>query len=122
MKNAVFWGVAPCRSARGFFTLKMEGIRSSETSVQSTTSTRRHTLEDGILQEKYIISFGPKSGDGKVKEGKAIRVTGHGGPQDCETSRLPHVLDSRLTDGGEFVSLTRRPPFTPMKIRGTHFC
>jgi predicted MarR family transcription regulator len=27
----------------------MEAIRSSETSVQSTTSTRRHTPEDGIL-------------------------------------------------------------------------
>jgi hypothetical protein len=28
---------------------------------------------------------------------------------------------SRLTDGGKFVSLTRRPPFTPRKIPGTHF-
>jgi hypothetical protein len=27
----------------------MEAIRSSETSVQSTTATRRHTPEDGIL-------------------------------------------------------------------------
>jgi hypothetical protein len=26
-----------------------------------------------------------------------------------ETSRLPHFLDNRLTDGGEVVSLTRRP-------------
>jgi hypothetical protein len=25
-----------------------------------------------------------------------------------ETSRLPHFLDNRLTDGGEMVSLTRR--------------
>jgi hypothetical protein len=33
--------------------------------------------------------------------------------EGCETSRLPHFLDSRLTDGGEVVSLTRRPPFTP---------
>jgi hypothetical protein len=31
----------------------------------------------------------------------------------CETSRLPHFLDSRLTDGGEVVSLTLRPPFNP---------
>jgi hypothetical protein len=30
-----------------------------------------------------------------------------------ETSRLPHFLDIRLTDGGKVVSLTRRPPFTP---------
>jgi hypothetical protein len=52
MKNAVFWGVAPCRcgsSLAAFSTLKMEAIRSSETSVQSTTSTRHHTPEDGIL-------------------------------------------------------------------------
>jgi hypothetical protein len=31
-------------------------------------------------------------------------------------------LDSRLTDGGKIVSLTRRPPFTPRKIPDTHFC
>jgi hypothetical protein len=30
--------------------------------------------------------------------------------------------DNRLTDGGEVVSLTRRPPFVPRKIPGTHFC
>jgi hypothetical protein len=28
---------------------------------------------------------------------------------------------SRLTEGGEVVSLTRRPSFTPMTIPGTHF-
>jgi hypothetical protein len=53
MKNAVFWGVAPPSHAGSsladFSTLKMEAIRSFETSVQSTTSTRRHTSEDGIL-------------------------------------------------------------------------
>jgi hypothetical protein len=42
-----------------------------------------------------------------------ISVTGHGGPDGCESSRLPHLLDNRLTDGGEVVGLTRRPPFTP---------
>jgi hypothetical protein len=30
-------------------------------------------------------------------------------------SRLPHFLENRLTDGGEVVSLTRRPPFTPQE-------
>jgi hypothetical protein len=35
------------------------------------------------------------------------------GPYGCETSRLPHFLDNRLTDGDKVVSLTRRPPFTP---------
>jgi hypothetical protein len=41
-----------------------------------------------------------------------VPVTGRGGPWGCETSSLPHFLDNRLTDGGEVVSLTRRPPFT----------
>jgi hypothetical protein len=31
-------------------------------------------------------------------------------------------LDNRFTDGGEVVSPTRRPLFTPRKIPGTHFC
>jgi hypothetical protein len=57
----------------------------------------------------------------KVK-GKSIPVTGHEGPYGCETSRLPQFSRNRLTDGGEIVSPTRRPSFTPMKIPGTHFC
>jgi hypothetical protein len=72
MKNAILWDVAPCRSCvnRGtsvirwpqsavcshvitldFSTLKMEAIRSSETSVH-TRSTRRHIPEDGSLQSR----------------------------------------------------------------------
>jgi hypothetical protein len=48
--------------------------------------------------------------------------------QDVETHRVvrrrgSHIfLDNRLTDGSEGVSFTRRPPFTPRKIPGTHFC
>jgi hypothetical protein len=35
-----------------------------------------------------------------IKEGgKAVPVTGRGGPYGCETSGLPHFLDSRLRDG-----------------------
>jgi hypothetical protein len=49
------------------------------------------------------------------KKGKAISVTGRGGPYGCETSRLPHFLDIRLTDGGKVVSLTSRLPFTPQE-------
>jgi hypothetical protein len=48
-------------------------------------------------------------------KGKAIPVTGRGDPLVCETSRLLHFLDNRLTDGGEVVSLTCRPPFTPQE-------
>jgi hypothetical protein len=57
----------------------------------------------------------------KVK-GKAIPVIGRGGPQGCETSRLPYCLDNQFTDGGQVVSLTLWPPFTPRNIPGTHFC
>jgi hypothetical protein len=50
-----------------------------------------------------------------------------------ESAELPNVarisksletpgLDNRITDGGQIVRLTRRPPFTPRKIPGTHFC
>jgi hypothetical protein len=44
----------------------------------------------------------------KVK-GKAIPVTGRGGPQGCDTSRIIHFPDNRYIYGGEVVSLTRRP-------------
>jgi hypothetical protein len=44
--------------------------------------------------------------------GKAIPVTGRGGPLGCKTSRFPQCLDNRLTDGGQAVSLKRQPPFT----------
>jgi hypothetical protein len=49
----------------------------------------------------------------KGRRGKAIPVTGRGGPQGCEMSRLTNFLDNRLTDSGEAVSLMHRPPFTP---------
>jgi hypothetical protein len=49
----------------------------------------------------------------KVKKVKAIPVIGCGSPEGCETSKLPHFLDNQLTNGGEAVSLTCRPPFTP---------
>jgi hypothetical protein len=58
----------------------------------------------------------------EIVKGKATIVTERGGPQGSETSRLPRFLDSQLTDGGEVVSLTHRPPFAPMTIPGTHFC
>jgi hypothetical protein len=58
----------------------------------------------------------------KNVEGEFILVTGRGHPYGCETSRLPLFLDNRLTDGGEVVSLMRRPPFKHRKISGTNFC
>jgi hypothetical protein len=50
---------------------------------------------------------------GGIPPGKATPLTGREG---CETSRLPHFyVDNRPTDGGEVVSLMRRPPFTPQE-------
>jgi hypothetical protein len=39
----------------------------------------------------------------------------------CETAGIPHHLDSQLTDGGEDVGLTRRPPFSPGTILVLNF-
>jgi hypothetical protein len=47
-----------------------------------------------------------------IKEKKAILVRSCGGPQGCETRRLPHFLDIY---GGEADSLSHRPPFTPQE-------
>jgi hypothetical protein len=55
-------------------------------------------------------------------KGKSIPVTGHGGPNGCETSRIPYFLDNRLTEGVEVVNLKSRPLFTARKIPDTHFC
>jgi hypothetical protein len=41
----------------------------------------------------------------QIKKDKAVPVTGRGGPQVCETSRIPNFLDSRLTDSVELSAL-----------------
>jgi hypothetical protein len=55
-------------------------------------------------------------------KGKAIPVTGRRVSWGYETLSFPHFLENRLTDSGKFIRPTRRPPFTPRKIPGTHFC
>jgi hypothetical protein len=42
-----------------------------------------------------------------------MNVTCREGQWGRETSRLPHFVENRLTDGDEVVSLTNRPHFTP---------
>jgi hypothetical protein len=51
---------------------------------------------------------------------KAISITGRGGLLVGEISRIPHCLDSRLTDGGKVLSLTNQPRSTSQKH--LHFC
>jgi hypothetical protein len=43
-------------------------------------------------------------------KGKSVLVTGRVGLYGCVMSRSSHFLENRLTDGGEVVSLTHRPP------------
>jgi hypothetical protein len=69
-----------------------------------------------IFGRKHFQIHLSRSGN-HIKD-KDIPITGRGDPWGCETSRIPYFLDDRLTDGYE-VSLTRRPSFTPKKIRGT---
>jgi hypothetical protein len=45
----------------------------------------------------------------EMVKAKAIPVTDHAGLYGCKTSRLPYLLDNRLIDGREVVSLTRQP-------------
>jgi hypothetical protein len=52
----------------------------------------------------------------RVKERKDILVTGRTGPYEREALRLPHFLENCHIEGGEVVSLTRRPGFAPRKV------
>jgi hypothetical protein len=43
-------------------------------------------------------------------------------PLGLREVEAPTFSDILLVDGGKIVSPTRRPPFTPRKIPGTHIC
>jgi hypothetical protein len=75
----------------------------------------RNNLLHFIHTTTYIIK--------KIKsKRKAIPKTGRGGTLGYETSRLPHLLYKRLTDGGEGVSLLDGRDSLPRKSPGTQFC
>jgi hypothetical protein len=50
------------------------------------------------------------------KKSKTISVTGRGGLLGCERVRIPHCLDSRLTDGGELSALRTGHALLPRNI------
>jgi hypothetical protein len=43
----------------------------------------------------------------KRKKGKAMPVTGHGGPEGCEMSRLPHFSGQTGCKGVDLINLLR---------------
>jgi hypothetical protein len=111
--------------------LKIRAVCSSETSGNVYWTTRHHIPEDSTLHGLFcdVLKSNINNYDGesvnrsqKDKKRKAIPVTDRRDPYGCETSKLPHFLDNRLTDGGEVFSLMHWPPLTPRKIPGTHFC
>jgi hypothetical protein len=55
------------------------------------------------------------------KESKAIPVISRGGLYGCEMLRVPHCLDSWLTDGGEVVSGTLLPTNIFISLSGMLF-
>jgi hypothetical protein len=90
--------------------ISREGLIKTTTSVTRDSGPAEIGTEDLPDTSTEILRFSnPLSR--KNRKVKAILVTGHADPYGCETSRLPRFLDSRLTDGGKVVSLTRRPPF-----------
>jgi hypothetical protein len=64
------------------------------------------------IRKKNVLLFVHSSSISK----KRLPIKGRAGLNGGDVSRIPHFVDIRLTDGGEFVSLRRRPSFTPRKI------
>jgi hypothetical protein len=51
-----------------------------------------------------------------IKVTKTIPVTDRRDLQSCEMLEIPHCIHNRLTDGGDVISLTRRPRSTSRNI------
>jgi hypothetical protein len=78
----------------------------------------------------FYFYLDPRQNSGSAKTASAVGdLNPHNRPWrpvGCEMLRIPHCLDSRLTDGGKAVSPTHRPCSIPQKqyfsVSGTHFC
>jgi hypothetical protein len=55
------------------------------------------------------------------KKGKAVPLQAWSDPEGSMKLRFPDYMTT-AQDGGKVVSLTHRPPLTPVNARGTHFC
>jgi len=55
------------------------------------------------------------------KKSKAVPLQAWSGPEGSRKLSFPDFMTT-AQDGGNFVSLTHRPPLTPRNTPGTHFC
>jgi hypothetical protein len=60
--------------------------------------------------------------DFRYGKGKKVDLSLQHAMEAHRVVRRRQSVDNRLTEGGEVVSLTRRPPLTPGKIPGANFC
>jgi hypothetical protein len=95
---------------------RMGNYKFLTTFVSKNTKIRLHGWEGDGSENSSEVGTGLSliRGDPKQKEediglifaerveyiGKAIHVTGHGGPQGCETLRVPQYLDQRFSTCG----------------------
>jgi hypothetical protein len=54
-------------------------------------------------------------------KGKAVPLQVWSGPEGSRKLRFPDYM-TMVQNGGNFVSLTHRPPLPPRNAPGTHFC
>jgi hypothetical protein len=87
---------------------------------QRTHIIRSYTIDQNEFVEKILTLKRCIYNKVKGKDNPCSRPWRPIGLWDVEAPTFS--LDSRLTDGGAVVSLTRRSLFIPRKIPGTHFC
>jgi hypothetical protein len=90
--------------------------------VESPTGARRTPLRQSKLGvNRRVIANTERGLPTKPRVQHRVSLL-HNTVTGRQTSRLPHFLDSQLTDGDEVVSLMRRPHFILRKVPGAHFC
>jgi hypothetical protein len=102
-----------------FSILKMKAGDSSEKLVNIYLIAQSHVLEGKTV---FIITAAVRPSNLKKKKKKRGKAVLGANRAVRHAEAPPHFLDNRLTDGVKVVSLIHRPPFTPRKIPGTHFC
>jgi hypothetical protein len=72
-------------------------------------------INSPIFSKKQLGYYSQQS------KGKAVPLQAWSGPEGSRKFRFPDYMTT-TQDGGEFVSLTHRPPLPPTNAPGIHFC